>query len=264
MKRVGNSAYPKVISNLGSLSDEPVGQVAIKMIRFMNHYARSIREKRLISAFFAKDTPSLTRFRSTPGGNLEPLSDDFAAFKSTGNRMGTKEHMGIMFDYFGVGFANTLGYAHPNSGDTMVSVMIGGLRTVQNGDFEVFAGDLLQFYWAFEKDDFLPDGRRKPYLDIWDGDTPQNVDPCTVIDGTPGKRDASGWERQPDSQLRHAYFNLSYGQRPGKEKLVAKIKPYIPDENDPRLFDWYRVFAVAIASARPNEACDIKISRQSM
>jgi hypothetical protein len=28
--------------------------------------------------------------------------------------------------------------------------------------------------------------------------------------------------------------------------------------------DWVRVFGVAIASARPNEMCDIKISRQSV
>jgi hypothetical protein len=84
--------------------------------------------------------------------------------------------MNIMSDHFTVGFANTLGYAHANSGDTMTSVMIGGLRTVMNGDFEVFPGDLVQFYWSFERDDFEPDGRRKEYMDIWDGDVPGNVD----------------------------------------------------------------------------------------
>ena len=47
------------------------------------------------------------------------------------------------------------------------------------------------------------------------------------------------------------------------EKLVAKIKPYFPDEENPRINDWFRVFGIAIASARPNEMCDIKISRQS-
>lgn len=266
MKRAGNSAYPRVISNLGALSDDGVGMVAINMIRFMNHYARTIREKKLITEFFSRDSFTRPMMRATPGGSLEELDDSYAAFKETSvSRMGTKDHLSIMYDYFGVGFANTLGYAHPNTGDTMVSVMIGGLRTVQNGDFEVFAGDLLQFYWAFEKDDFFPDGRRKPYIDIWDGNTPCNVNPSTVLDGgAGGKRSAAGWDRQPDAQLRNSYFNLQYGQRPGKEKLVAKIKPYVPDEENPRLFDWFRVFAIAIASARPNEACDIKISRQSM
>jgi hypothetical protein len=69
---------------------------------------------------------------------------------------------------------------------------------------------------------------------------------------------------RPDAQVREAYYNLSYGQKADKMKIVAKIKPYIPDEDHPRLNDWYRVFGVAIASARPNEMCDIKISRQSM
>jgi hypothetical protein len=69
---------------------------------------------------------------------------------------------------------------------------------------------------------------------------------------------------RPDSQIRQANYNLSYGQPAGKTKLVALIKPYVPDEDNPRLNDWYRVFGTAIASARPNEMCDIKISRQSM
>lgn len=93
---------------------------------------------------------------------------------------------------------------------------------------------------------------------------PSNVDPKTTSLGArPGEYEASSWEMRPDSQLRQDYFNLSYGQQRGVTKLVAKIKPYIPDEENPRINDWYRVFGVAIASARPNEMCDIKISRQS-
>uniref|UniRef100_A0A7S0MKC3 Uncharacterized protein n=1 Tax=Cryptomonas curvata TaxID=233186 RepID=A0A7S0MKC3_9CRYP len=180
--------------------------------------------------------------------------------------MNTRKFMHLMSDHFTVGYANTVGYAHPNTGDTMTSVMIGGLRTVMNGDFEVFPGDLVQFYWCFEKDDFLPDGRRKPYLDIWEGDTPRNVDPSTTESLT-RKRDADGretWGVRPDSRIRQAHYELSYGQKADKMKLVAKIKPYFRDDENPRLNDWYRVFGIAIASARPNEMCDIKISRQSM
>jgi hypothetical protein len=120
---------------------------------------------------------------------------------------------------------------------------------------------------CFEKDDFEPNGRRKPYLEIWSGNTPGNLDP-SVTEGGAKKRDSDGgresWGVRPDSQIRQANYNLSYGQPPGKTKLVALIKPYVPDEENPRLNDWYRVFGTAIASARPNEMCDIKISRQSM
>ena len=86
------------------------------------------------------------------------------------------------------------------------------------------------------------------------------------------KRNADGveimnharWDLPEDAQIRQTHFNLSYGQKADKMKLVAKIKPYFRDDENPRLMDWFRVFGVAIASARPNEMCDIKISRQSM
>jgi hypothetical protein len=127
---------------------------------------------------------------------------------------------------------------------------------------------------CFEKDDFTPTGHRKPYLNIWEGDTPCNVDPSVTLDSsTPLKRNAAGdpvsadrsaWGLPEDARIRQAHYNLSYGQKADKMKIVAKIKPYFRDDENPRLMDWFRVFGVAIASARPNEMCDIKISRQSM
>lgn len=80
-----------------------------------------------------------------------------------------------------------------------------------------------------------------------------------MADGT-----GPSWQTPADAQIRQAHYDLSYGQRADRKKVVAKIKPYFRDDENPRLMDWYRVFGVAIASARPNEMCDIKISRQSM
>lgn len=298
IKRTANSAYPKVISNLGALMDTADGRVAVNMIRFMNHYARSVQERLYIIQFF-KDNSYIEprRFvydRDTDSYEAEEVKGA-EAFKEwpDGRGINTAPFMSMMNDYFAVGFANTIGYAHANTGDTMTSVMIGGLRTVMNGDFEIFPGDLVQFYWyaaplcrappapsrlqclfprrSFEKDDFLPNGRRKPYINIWDGNTPCNVDPSVTFDAATGvrgkKRDADGrevWPLRPDAATRGAHYNLSYGQKTDKQKIVAKIKPYFRDEQNPRLMDWFRVFGVAIASARPNEMCDIKISRQSM
>ena len=100
---------------------------------------------------------------------------------------------------------------------------------------------------------------------------PCNVDPSvTQEDAGPvrgKKRLADGrevWALPDDARIRQAHYELSYGQKADKQKIVAKIKPYFRDEESPRLMDWFRVFGVAIASARPNEMCDIKISRQSM
>ncbi len=145
VKRVGNSAYPRVISNLGGLMDTPALTVAVDMIRFMNHFARSIHERKLIIDFFRKDVHQICRIDLR--GTAVDLPEHCQAFKSRSGAMDTREHLRMMYDYFAVGYANTLGFAHANNGDTMTSVMIGGLRTVMNGDFELFAGDLVQFYW---------------------------------------------------------------------------------------------------------------------
>ena len=284
MKRTSNSAYPKVISNLGSLGDSAQTRVAIQMIRFMNHYARSVRERRTIIEYFQADEWSAPRYyeRVSNGAGgytrvVKEVGADAVAFQAFDGSLNTKPFMSFMNDHFAVGFANTLGYAHAYSGDTMTSVMIGGLRTVMNGDFEIFAGDLVQFYWAFEKDDFEQDGRRKAYQDIWEtSGKPNNLDPSFSLIRPSRKRGAGGepageggaqganWQTPEDAQIRQAHYNLSYGQRRDKQKIVAKIKPYFRDDENPRLMDWYRVFGVAIASARPNEMCDIKIARQSM
>ena len=269
VKRTANSAYPKVVSNLGSLADQAKTRIAIDMIRFMNHYARTTRERKNIIKFFS-DNVYTAAAKQDPVVGPTPLPgmDAFANLDASG-KMGTADQLPLMQDYFAVGYANTLGYAHANSGDTMTSVMIGGLRTVMNGDFEVFPGDLVQFYWSFERDDFEPDGRRKEYMDIWDGDVPGNVDPSISDRHMTRKRNAAGqpvssWQVPVDASIRQAHYNLSYGQRADRMKIVAKIKPYFRDDKNPRLMDWYRVFGIAIASARPNEMCDIKISRQSM
>jgi len=236
------------------------------MIRFMNHYARSIDEKMKIVKFFSTDTWVEPGFYDPT--NTWVTLHGCEAFKNRDGKLHTKKIMGMMCDFISIGYANTLGYAHPLTGDTMTSVMIGGLRTVMNGDFEIFPGDLIQFYWCFEKDDFLPDGRRKPYLNIWQGDIPCNVDPTLTFDGVgTGKRDAEGrqvWKLPEDARLRQAHYNLSYGQKPGIQKFVAKIKPYFRDDANPRMYDWVRVFGVALSCARPNEMCDIRISRQSI
>ena len=149
MKRTINSAYPKIVSNLGALGDTEKGRVAINMIRFMNHYARDMNEKRKIVRYFKRGM--YTAPRILEGVITRTVHEKLQAFpRLEGDRnekIGTPEWLSIMCDFVPVGFANTIGYAHPNTGDTMSSIMIGGLRTVMNGDFEIFPGDLVQFYW---------------------------------------------------------------------------------------------------------------------
>ena len=50
-----------------------------------------------------------------------------------------KQQIQNMLEFYFVGVSLGLAYAHPHSGDTVASVMIGGLRTVLNGHFQVFS-----------------------------------------------------------------------------------------------------------------------------
>jgi hypothetical protein len=260
VRQLPPSAYPRVLSCLGDINSKDDFKPLLKMIKYINHFSTSIRKREEIINQM-KSRPAHTVAHHNPGGHVHYLSDD------AGQPLELHKYIAKMFDFYPVGIANTLGYAHPNSGDTMSSVMIGGLRTVMNGDFEVYAGDQIQWYWTFEKDCFHPmTGKRKAIADaagvVHDGWDPE-VD-CM----NPGGAGGASLSGRDDARRQHN--DLQYGRdaldkRPAdKSKNVARIKPYVRDDDQPRVYDWFRVFAVAINSARPHEMLDIKISRQSM
>jgi hypothetical protein len=260
-KRV-NNAYPRVISNLGQLSMDNKGKVALKMIKYMNHYARSVSEKEAIIQWFMDKNAC-----QDPADEYgQPLDDKFMAFTEEEKEAAHDHWIRIMCDQIPVGFSQTLGWAHPNSCDTMVTVMIGGLRTVMNGDFEVFPGDLIQWYWPFERDCFKHDGRRNDYVSAWQLGTdgmkiPPNVMPEFVSDVA----SANTVRLDGSATAREKFHTRGYGNISEKQsKLVARVKPFFRDDDNPRIYDSYRVFAIAIAAARPHEMLDIKISKQSV
>lgn len=253
-KKFQNNAYPRVVSNLGGLADmngqeeSPV----VKLIKIMYHTAISIPVRNEILNKFqdAKREDFIS-----PEGYPSYLGQSDAS-----DRMLFAEVVPKIHDFITVGYANTLGWAHAHTGDTMTSVMIGGLRTVMNGDFEVFTGDLIQWYWPFERTCFYKTGRRKPIPTV-DGKFYLNFDPSNIDDS--GKRNVD-WSLDKDSLQRKQFFDQQYGDRKGREKVVAQIKPYKRDDENPRIYDWYRVFAVALCSARPREKVDIRICRQAL
>jgi hypothetical protein len=237
------SAYPPVISNLGKIDD-----VAKNMLRYMHHNASTIQDRETITRVFSKSANNFPSFaQATP---------ESQRFFTEEQKEKVHSRLGQMYDLFSVGVANTLGWAHPNTGDTMVAVMIGGLRTIQNGDFEIYTGDLVQYYWPFEKDDFKQDGSRKPRC-VDDHGNLLNLDPSTQ---------ATGEVTHPaKTQRKMDFHDRQYGNRgKGEEKLVAKIKPYVHDYESPRMYDQRRVIGVAICYARPGDMVDIKIQRQAV
>jgi hypothetical protein len=262
-----NNAYPRVISNLGQLSMKNDGKLALMMIRYMYHYARTIQEKAdIIDWFSDKDQ----HYAGVSDAGVAIPSKDWAFSQEEKKELVT--WLPLMADQIPVGYAQTLGWAHPHTGDTMVTVMIGGLRTVMNGDFEVFPGDLVQWYWPFEKDCFRQDGRRKAYVNGWtmapvggrNKARPPNVSPELEYAGA-GLLEATGLHPERSVLEREAFHSRTFGnESENKTKLVARVKPFFRDDDNPRIYDAYRVFGIAIAAARPHEMLDIKISKQSV
>jgi hypothetical protein len=259
IKKRSNNAYPRVVGNLGMLSmDSAEGKVPLQLINYLYCFTRTLGEKKKIVDWFCSDRYANQPLDDSEGNNI-PNPQRFVTRedKPKHNRWAK-----MLTDQITVGYANTLGWAHSNTGDTMVTVMIGGLRTVMNGDFEVFTGDLIQWYWPFEKDCFQRNGERKKYPALWtDENTPPNIDPRYDIHST----STTSFDMDRPSQQREQQFQKSYGMPAGTpNKLVPRIKPFVRDDDNPRLFDAYRVFAVALSPARPHEPVDIKISRQSI
>ena len=154
-----------------------------------------------------------------------------------------------------IGVALGQAFASPMSGDTVASVMIGGLRTVRNGAFEVYCGDILQWYWDGEEGMFLPSAERNHtvHLDISD---------VVSRDLPTGGFHASGGETA--RKRKFGEENAAWPGARGQAKTdLALVKPYVHTDRG-FFFDRMRVFAKALCDARPYDMVDIMISRQSL
>ena len=259
-KRFQISAYPRVVSNLGKMLERKGGVVpeAEKVLKLLYHYSRSLTQRDTILRLLQEGDPG--KFPAFAPGEEPYLPTDTSV-----NKLKCSAVMQDLFDLVPVGYANTLGWAHAHCGDTMSSVMIGGLRTVRNGAFEVFTGDILQWYWPFEQDCFEQNGRRKP---AYKPDTANGEQVTTGLQYSlqkdPGQTGGPGWDAGGDAALRQNFRDRQYGQKRGVEKAVPMLKPYLATGEDDSIYDWHRVFARALAPARAFDEVDIMIFRQAL
>lgn len=261
LKRFQNSAYPRVVSNMGQLfqrkGNEPTE--AEKVVKVLYHCARSLGERRrLVETLQTGDVTKLNPAKvAAPDQSYLTIREDQANRKE----LACKDEMQKLYDLVYVGFANTLGWAHAHNGDTMSSVMIGGLRTVRNGAFEVQTGDLLMWYWPCEQDCFYADGRRKPVATFTNA---QGHDVADLLADPASIDQANDLVVQRDAAVRKDFRDLQYGTKRGEDKAVPLVKPYLPFDDEVRVYDWYRVIGRALAPARPFEELDMQISRQAV
>ena len=168
-----------------------------------------------------------------------------------------KKQISEMPDFYFCGYSVGFAYAHPLSGDTQCTSMIGGMRTVLNGAFEVNTGDMIQWYWEAETNCFDADGKRHdPINDRRSHAVNAFLDGHNKNLSMDEARRKAFYDRGNG-----AYANVKYDAK--KEIAYPKSLKHGRDGKK-RLSDQTRVFGRAMSSARRFEFFDIMICRQSM
>ena len=255
-KQYSENAYPRVISNLGRIADKTSTGAkdppeVMKFMLWMYHNVEHVKDRDHYITWANEMDANGFKEKVTGVAGVVAGAVDWFTLDSAGTNYAFKAELSLLYDFSFVGFANTLGYAHAHHGDTMTSVHIGGLRTVMNGDYSIRCGDKLQWYWPDEAHLFF-DNKGKRVT---------KYAHASLLNPPSG----GGMGSRPQGVTdREEFHTLQFGQTKDKQKYVPRIKAYVEDPECPRLYDYMRVFAVAISSARPHEMFDIMIARQAL
>ena len=178
-----------------------------------------------------------------------------------GERETVKQQIKTLPEFRCQGVALGQAWASYMSGDTVASVLVGGMMTVLNGQFTMHTGDEVQWYFDFEKTKFqhnntiaTRNGFRLPTVGAVEGDD----------------------EDGPLAKKRGTFFDQrlygtggGYGKSQGVKGTdsVVRIKSYRMHKDNCVCFDHYgdksRVFAKCISGGRPFDMVDIMLMTQS-
>jgi hypothetical protein len=258
-------AYPSVIVTTAAMQPLTRSWVAATNFMVRDYRESSVLKEKLMRALNSKGNT-----------NDADLDNFYKEVASESESKIVKDQINNLLEFYFVGISLGLAYAHPHSGDTVASVMIGGLRTVLNGHFQVHTNDLLMFYWDSEVLLFEENGGRKDRNILMQDVAVGNEMSFTKF---------AEWTKNKEKPLsdstldRKNYYNRGNGNYPNtqqgaiKGKMhVALIKPYMVSAHMDRQnggaqhfpMDKFRVFGKAISNAQPFEMVDIMLSRQAI
>jgi hypothetical protein len=154
-----------------------------------------------------------------------PTQAAIAAFKPTNDQLEAlkpscasiiKELTG-MLDFHFVGISLGTAYAHSHSGDTVCSVMVGGLKTVLNGAFQVHTNDLLMFYFDEEMQYYEHGGGRKERINQRNvnGKLLIDVQMLQTLNGEPHPNGPGAVVEDVQDRKRRKYNDQQQGTYPG-------------------------------------------------
>lgn len=255
-------AYPSVTTNLGDMTATSKN-VLLWLYHTSDTGARFLQNKDQIRDICRKPHSSLTNVIRSATSSYDTER--------------VHRELKDMPYFIAQGFALGMAYASALSGDTVGTVLIGGMVTVMNGAFEMRAGQQVMWYFDFEESMFykatteasqqhnFPIGCRtkeklKASLAITDSEI-QQVKNKTSSGITAQEKSRKDYH---DREL-GALDSFPVGGISARKHNIFLPKPYVLDsEGNEHYADKIRVFAKCISGARPFEMVDLMLMTQSL
>jgi hypothetical protein len=239
-------AYPMVVSTVGEM--QPLTQFYIK---------------NLYSCFTARDFFNIfdkgeNAFTDSDHSNC---SVHMPAEYDDGNKEIAFDQIRNLPEFRCQGVALGQAWASYMSGDTVASVLVGGMMTVLNGHFTMHTGDEVQWYFDFESGGF----QHGNHVNLANGFRLSALEGKGIEDSGPLKR------KKRDDFMDSRVFGTGggYGKSMGVKNThcVVRIKSYRMCKQENICFDHFgdktRVFAKCISGGRPFDMVDIMLMTQS-
>ena len=189
-----------------------------------------------------------------------------------------KEFLDKMWDempYFTAqGYALGTAWASPHSGDTVGTVLVGGMVLVRNGAFACRAGQPVMFYFDFEEMNFCAKQHARhntPNQVVYEGEreqlNPNSVFLSSTEEKNEDKRHSKAGINDSEKSRKRArlleYDQYNSAQVAGK-RGIALPKPYVLYNGKHHYGDKIRVFAKCINGGRAHDMIDLMLMTQSL
>lgn len=254
-------AYPSVVSNLGDMS-----MPSKDVISCLYHEAKTGADFLMLKSRIRQAVARNSR------ADLAGLVD---RLDETEWKRVSRELKDLPY-FTAQGYALGIAYASNLTGDTVGTILIGGMQTVMNGAFEMRAGQQVQWYFDFEADLYhrstvegrggrtLWEGSRKSESIASDSGTWVSENRVQQV------RKTGNYKEPVQQEDRRRFHERGLGDTASfpknyKKHNIAYPKPYvINNDGTDHYGDKIRIFAKCITGGRPFEMCDIMLMTQSL
>ena len=164
------------------------------------------------------------------------------------------------------GYALGTAWASAHSGDTVGTVLVGGMLTVRNGAFACRTGQPVMFYFDFEEEHFSHKQGSINNVAVYEGEritvAEDYSNEAAVIKRIEAKKqpDANAAGRKRARSLEYDQYQPDTAGKSG----IALPKPYIMKQGEHHYGDRIRVFAKCINGGRAYDMIDLMLMTQSL